>query len=107
MCERTAVLGEAKNMNPYVMSVRALPNFQLELGFENGECRLFDVKPYLGRGVFQQLRDLAVFQTAHVVAGSVEWIGASPLGSPALSFDTLYAEGVAADVTADKAAASA
>ena len=90
-------------MNPYVLSVRALPDFQLELGFENGECRIFDVKPYLGRGVFQQLRDLAVFQTAHVVAGSVEWIGGTPLRSPALSFDTLYAEGVAADAEPDKA----
>jgi hypothetical protein len=81
-------------MNPYVVSVRALAGFQLELGFENGEYRLFDVKPYLSRGIFQQLRDLAVFQTARVVAGSVEWIGTSPLHSPALSFDTLYAEGV-------------
>jgi len=88
-------------MNPYVVSVRALAGFQLELGFENGEYRLFDVKPYLGRGVFQQLRETAVFQTAHVVAGSVEWIGATPLHSPALSFDTLYAEGVSIPESAD------
>ena len=86
-------------MNPFVISVMPLPEFRLEVAFESGERRLFDVKPYLGRGVFRQLQDPAVFKTAHVVAGSVEWTGETPLSSPALSFDTLYAEGVPSDAS--------
>ena len=43
-------------MNPRVKSVRPLDNFELEVSFENGESRRFDVKPYLGRGIFVRLR---------------------------------------------------
>lgn len=89
-------------VNPCVVSVTPLPGFRLEVTFESGESRIFDVTPYLGRGIFQQLRDVAVFQTAHVVAGSVEWKGETPLSSPALSFDTLYIDGVPIHVVVDR-----
>lgn len=74
-------------MNPYVKSVRALDGHQLALEFENGEQRVFDVKPYLSRGIFIRLQNDELFQTARVVAGSVEW----PRGLD-LSYDTLYLE---------------
>ena len=44
-------------MNPYVKRVRPLDDYQLEVEFENGERRLFDMKPYLQRGVFVRLRE--------------------------------------------------
>jgi hypothetical protein len=75
-------------MNPHVKSVRALDDYELEVSFENGECRRFDVKPYLARGIFVRLRDAALFQVAYVVAGSVEWPGGLDL-----SYDTLYLGG--------------
>ena len=75
-------------MNPHVKSVRALDDYELEVSFDNGESRRFDVKPYLDRGIFVRLRDHAVFRAARVVAGSVEW----PTGLD-LSYDTLYIEG--------------
>lgn len=74
-------------MNPYVKQVRPLENYQLELIFENGEQRIFDVEPYLKRGVFVRLQNRAVFQAVRVVAGSVEWPGELDL-----SYDTLYLE---------------
>ena len=74
-------------MNPYVKQVRPLVDYQLELIFENGEQRIFDVKPYLKRGVFVRLQNRAVFQAVRVVAGSVEWPGELDL-----SYDTLYLE---------------
>ena len=55
---------------------------------KNGESRTFDVKPYLGRGIFVRLRDQAVFRGVRVVAGSIEWPGGLDL-----SYDTLYVEG--------------
>jgi len=75
-------------MNPHVKSVRALDDYELEVSFESGESRRFDVKPYLDRGIFVRLRDLALFQAARVVAGSVEWPGGLDL-----SYDTLYVGG--------------
>lgn len=49
-------------MNPHVKSVRALDDYELEVSFENGECRRFDVKPYLGRGIFVRLRDRSLLR---------------------------------------------
>ena len=72
-------------MNPFVKQVRPLEDYQLELIFENGEQRIFDVKPYLKRGVFVRLQNRATFQAVRVVAGSVEWPGELDL-----SYDTLY-----------------
>ena len=74
-------------MNPYVKDVRPLDNYQLELTFENDEQRLFDVSPYLQRGIFVRLQDRITFQAARVVAGSVKWPGGLDL-----SYDTLYLE---------------
>lgn len=75
-------------MNPYVTSVRALDDYELEVSFENGERRRFDVKPFLSRGVFVRLRDPSLFQGVRAVAGSIEWPGGLDL-----SYDTLYIEG--------------
>ena len=72
-------------MNPYVKSVSPQDDYLLLLTFENGEKRIFDLKPYLDKGVFAQLQNVALFKTAHVVSGSVEWHGEIDL-----SYDTLY-----------------
>jgi len=74
-------------MNPYVKAVHPLDDYRLDILFENGERRVFDMKPYLQRGVFVRLQNRAVFQAARVVAGSVEWPGGLDL-----SYDTLYLE---------------
>jgi len=74
-------------MNPYVKSVEAKDDYCLFLTFENGEKRTFDLKPYLDKGVFTRLRNVAVFKTVRVVSGSVEWHGEIDL-----SYDTLYME---------------
>ncbi len=75
-------------MNPHVKNVRPLDDYELEVSFENGELRRFDVKPYLGRGIFVRLRDLALFREVRVIAGSIEWPGGLDL-----SYDTLYVDG--------------
>ena len=74
-------------MNPYVKEVKPLADYQLELTFENGKIRVFDLKPYLNRGVFARLADIGKFKSAHVAADSVEWQGEIDL-----SYDTLYSE---------------
>ena len=76
-------------MNPKVRSVQPLPPHRLLLEFSNGEQRIFDVGPYLSRGIFAALRDPKVFGAARVIAGSVEWPGDIDL-----SYDTLYLESV-------------
>jgi hypothetical protein len=78
-------------MNPYVKSVKPEKDFCLLLTFENGEKRIFDLKPYLKKPVFARLQDVTLFKTARVVSGAVEW-----KGEVDLSYDTLYLESNAA-----------
>ena len=75
-------------MGPLVRHVYPVSDFAVEVVFETGERRLFDMTPYLHRGVFVRLQDRSVFRSARVVAGSVEWPGGIDL-----SYDTLYLEG--------------
>ena len=85
-------------MNPHVTSVRALEDYELEVSFDNGERRRFDVKPFLSRGVFVRLRDPSLFEAVRAVAGSVEWPGGLDL-----SYDTLYVEGCQISESPDSA----
>ena len=75
-------------MNPKVKKVEPTNNHTLIVAFANGEVREFDVKPYLDKGIFTELKDLSYFRSVKVVAGSVEWPHEQDL-----SFDTLYIAG--------------
>jgi hypothetical protein len=79
-------------INTDVTSVQPLPEYRLLVEFSNGERKIFDVTPYLSKGVFVQLRDLAIFAAVRVTFCSVEWPGEIDL-----SHDTLYIRGVPAD----------
>jgi hypothetical protein len=70
---------------PHVVDLESLPGYRLRLLFSSREVRIFDVSPYLDWGIFQRLRDEAVFREAYIEAGSVEW----PAGV-GLHHDTLY-----------------
>ncbi|HKR04668.1 MAG TPA: DUF2442 domain-containing protein [Bacteroidia bacterium] len=58
---------------PAVKKVKPTDDYKLILTFSNGETRLFDMKPYLGKGVFLELLSLSLFRTAHVSFDTVEW----------------------------------
>ena len=60
-------------MNPRVKSVRAMQDYKLQLTFTNGEKRVFDARPYLSKGVFQELMSETLFQTVRVSLGSIQW----------------------------------
>ncbi len=77
-------------MNPYIKQVKPLDNYCLMVWFENEEQKIFDLKPYLNKGIFSQLKDLSLFASVRVIAGSVEWSNGLDL-----SYDTLYLEGLA------------
>ncbi|MCX5973801.1 MAG: DUF2442 domain-containing protein [Coprothermobacterota bacterium] len=60
-------------MNPRVKAVRPSADYTLTLTFENGEVKRFDVKPYLDTGIFQELKDLSVFNSVRPFLGRVQW----------------------------------
>jgi hypothetical protein len=72
-------------MNPRVKAVQPNPDFTLTLTFTNGSTRLFDVKPYLGVGVFRELTDPSLFNSVRPFLGSIQWKNGQDLCP-----DTLY-----------------
>jgi hypothetical protein len=66
-------------MGPRLKSVTPLPDSQLLLAFENGERRVFDMKPYLTKGVFAELRDESLFRSVRICFDTVEWSNGADL----------------------------
>jgi hypothetical protein len=60
-------------MNPRVKKVKPLDDFKLYIVFENGEERIFDVKPYLNKGIFTELKSVEKFKSAYISEGTVQW----------------------------------
>ena len=72
-------------MNPRVVSVEAIQGSQLKLSFENNEIKVFDVTPFLEKGIFKELQDFNYFKQATVAFDSVEWPNEQDFSN-----DTLY-----------------
>ncbi|WP_045214830.1 DUF2442 domain-containing protein [Desulfonatronovibrio magnus] len=60
-------------MNPRVKDVRPNDDYTLNLLFDNGEERVFNVSPYLDKGIFKELRDINMFKSVKPVLGSIQW----------------------------------
>lgn len=56
-----------------IINVQPVPNYLLILTFQNGEKRQFDMKPYLGLGIFRELRDISKFNSVRVSFDSIGW----------------------------------
>ncbi|NCO56417.1 MAG: DUF2442 domain-containing protein [Bacteroidetes bacterium CG02_land_8_20_14_3_00_31_25] len=74
-------------MNPRVTNVKPEQDFNLLITFSNGEVKSFDVKPYLGIGLFKELKDLSLFNSVKPFLGSIQWSNGIDLCP-----DTLYLE---------------
>ena len=64
---------------PAVTSVTALADYRLLLGFANGDQRVFDVRPYLDKGIFSALKDISVFRSVRVNFDTIEWANGADL----------------------------
>lgn len=60
-------------MRPKAIEVKPLENYILEIKFDNGEIKQFDVKPYLNHKAFEQLKEIDMFNTVKVAGISVGW----------------------------------
>ena len=56
-----------------VKNVVPQENYTLLLTFENNEKRQFDVKPYLNIGLFNELKNVDMFNTVKVSFDTIEW----------------------------------
>lgn len=60
-------------MRPKAIDVKPLKNYMLEIVFDNGEKKQFDVKPYLKFKPFKDLENENEFRKVKVAGLSIEW----------------------------------
>jgi len=62
-------------MLPRLISVKPGKNYQLLLKYDNGEKRIFNVKPFISQPEFQKLNSKTFFHSVKVQDGVVSWAG--------------------------------
>ena len=60
-------------MTPKAINVEAIENYELKVTFDNGEVKIFDVKPYFGHKLFDKLKDVKIFKIVKIAGLSIEW----------------------------------
>lgn len=60
-------------MRPKAIDVKPLNNYMLEIIFDNGEKKKFDVKPYLKFKLFKELENEKEFKKVKIAGLSIEW----------------------------------
>jgi hypothetical protein len=72
-----------------VVSVKPRKNFSLELEFENGERRLFDMRPFLTQKPWVRISNLQLFNLVKVEHGTIVWPGEIDI-APETLYDDSY-----------------
>ncbi len=60
-------------LRPTAKTVKAKENYFLEVEFDNGERKVFDVKPYIQGEWYGKLEDVAYFNAVSVDGFTVVW----------------------------------
>ena len=76
-------------MNPRVKTVIPRDNYTLEITFSNGEVGVYDCKPLLDFGVFQELKDESYFKKVQAAGGTVVWPHEQDICPDTLYLDSL------------------
>ncbi len=56
-----------------VISVHPMEDYKLRIEFSNGRKGVFDVSPYIEKGVFVELKDDAYFRSVRPASGGIMW----------------------------------
>ncbi|MCX5816614.1 MAG: DUF2442 domain-containing protein [Proteobacteria bacterium] len=56
-----------------VKSVEPLNDYRLAIELSNGRKGVFDVSPYIGKGVFSELKEQAYFRSVRPAFGGIMW----------------------------------
>jgi len=77
-----------------VVVVRANDDFSLDLKFDDGSVRRFDVKPYLECGIFRELKEKNYFKRVKVAFGTVQWPNEQDISPETLYLESTVIESV-------------
>ena len=68
---------------------KPIDNYKLILTFENNEVKIFDMIPYLDKGIFQELKDENLFKAVKVSFDSIEWPNEADIDPETLYEDSI------------------
>ena len=66
-------------LRPTAISVTPLDNYLIKLMFDDGETKLFDVKPYIKGSWYKELLDPICFKSVKTNGFTVEWANGQDL----------------------------
>ncbi|MGD9707645.1 MAG: DUF2442 domain-containing protein [Candidatus Delongbacteria bacterium] len=81
-----------------IKNVKAMPDYKLLITFDNGEVKIFDMKPYLDTGIYKELKNIDVFNSVRVSFDAVEWSNGADLDPEEVYEMSEKISGVAEDV---------
>jgi len=79
---------------PKAIKVTPMPNYMLEVEFNNGEVKDFDVSPYLKGDWYGKLRDTNIFNQVKIGGLSVVWPGGQDICPDDLYYNSMERVGV-------------
>ncbi len=62
-------------MCPAVKAVSFQKGYKLFIEFDNDECGILDMAPYLNFGIFSTIKDPEVFRQVRISFDTIEWCG--------------------------------
>jgi hypothetical protein len=60
-------------MIPDIINFEIMTDHRIKITLSNGKNGIFDVKPYLDRGIFKELKDYDYFRRARIEFGTLTW----------------------------------
>ncbi len=78
-------------LRPTAKEVVPMPDYKLRIEFDNGEVKVFDVKPYIKGNWYSELKDPVYFNSVFTNGYSVEWKNGQDLCPDELYFNSVTA----------------
>lgn len=75
-------------MIPIIEEVEILEDYKLLLTYENGEKRIYDMKPNFKYEIFKKLKDYELFKKVHSVGETIEWETGEDISPDSLYYDS-------------------
>lgn len=72
--------------------VKPLSDYRIYVELEDGHKGIFDLKPYLERGILSELRDVYYFNQVGILFGAVTWLNGQDISPQTLLADMLLVE---------------
>ena len=77
-----------------VVAAKANDDFSLDLQFDDGSVRRFNIKPYLEYGIFTDLKDKDYFKKVTVAYGTIQWPNEQDISPETLVLESTVIESV-------------